>query len=542
MRLAIGNLRLWDYDRRPAPAAPAAVVLRAGLRRIAIRQSKLANAFTLVELIISIGLVLIVMLGVNFVFRMTGDTIGSGQVLSEQVRNNRGAQAIMFEDFGNMMPDGPFLFIRSQRVAAFRNAQDRLSDPSGSLASPTDAEILSRDIDGDGNEATIPAEAGQVALLSDRNHRVDRIGFFAQGLFRRQTGNDGQLVGDVTSNEAYVWYGHLKRPDFTSPTGDKQVWEHRNPGEKPYDQNANNALASQFILGRVQMLLREPDSSGNIYDRAGTTAQVHYRRADPWNNYTSVSPFSDQARSSEATAADRSWLSWSRYDLMGGSTRLARPLFANYVGDWWTEISNFRFQGNPFVVRPISATSAAKTVPVFLDGCTQFVVEYAGDFVEQATSGANTGRVIGLQPDGVIDFVAFNPGQASERREIRWHGFPRDINGDGVIRAKPMLGGANDLVDVVPLRDIYRTAGGTNASFERDLSNLPVPGSDFYANVNQTSGLLAPGTDADPTRYICAWGPNDTVRPKMIRVTIVLDDTSGRLAEGQTLEYVFQLP
>ena len=42
--------------------------------------------------------------------------------------------------------------------------------------------------------------------------------------------------------------------------------------------------------------------------------------------------------------------------------------------------------------------------------------------------------------------------------------------------------------------------------------------------------------------YTCAWGPADNVRPKMIRLTIVIDDPNGRLPDGQTYEYVFSLP
>jgi len=44
--------------------------------------------------------------------------------------------------------------------------------------------------------------------------------------------------------------------------------------------------------------------------------------------------------------------------------------------------------------------------------------------------------------------------------------------------------------------------------------------------------------------YNCAWTPSDNFRPKMIRITLVVDDPAGRNPnpEGQTFEYVFELP
>ena len=42
--------------------------------------------------------------------------------------------------------------------------------------------------------------------------------------------------------------------------------------------------------------------------------------------------------------------------------------------------------------------------------------------------------------------------------------------------------------------------------------------------------------------YTAAWGPNDTNRPKMIRIIATVDDPNGRLGVGQTYEYVINLP
>lgn len=561
MRLAIGNLRLGDSDRRPAAAAPEAVLPRAGLRRIAIRQSQLANAFTLVELIISIGLVLIVMLGVNFVFRMTGDTIGSGQVLSEQVRNNRGAQAIMFEDFGNMMPDGPALLLRSKAIFAFSNSQDEAGDRDYDRTGTPAQRLLAtrttdRNLDGDELD---PEDVTPLFAFGSRSHRADVISFFAQGLFRRQTGGvtpnglTGPLLADMTSNEAWIWYGHSRQYDGKNdPLQNGAYWL---PGEGVAPDNPNNFYASQWNLARVAILLRQPDASGRIEDRSNPPQAQMYYEAPPIPS-SGLFPLSPLVFGSQPGGADPARIERMRYDLAGTSASAYRTRLATWISrasanaDWWSLLfldDSYRFFSNPYVVKPITPASYARQASVFLQGASQFVVEYAGDFVSQnQTVGAAYGNVTDtfLSPggqDGEIDFVrqwndTDNNGQvdspefSSLRKVIRWYGFPRDTNGDGRIRA---VDG-----DVVPLRDLIA-----------DSPVLPAPLPSWFEKEWPTSGAQALDynyatlvTPDDRPAYTCAWGPNDTVRPRMIRVTIVLDDTSGRLAEGQTLEYVFQLP
>src|SRR4051794_12528936 len=103
------------------------------------------RGFTLIELMISIALVLLLVLGINQVFSLTGKTVGAGQAISDIQRNYRSGQNVIFEDFHNaVIEDGPFLIIRSEREYAWRNAADQQSDRDG--------EIRSRDINRDGNE------------------------------------------------------------------------------------------------------------------------------------------------------------------------------------------------------------------------------------------------------------------------------------------------------------------------------------------------------------------------------------------------------
>ena len=188
---------------------------------------------------------------------------------------------------------------------------------------------------------------------------------------------------------------------------------------------------------------------------------------------------------------------------------------------------------------------------VFLANCSQFAVEYAGDFVTQVKAdpyGAtpaerqppDEGRVASNEPDDVLDFVKAPDGAVN----VRWYGLPRDANGDGRIEGGGGRGQSNRLTDVVPLRDVRRTASvrktgeRDEAPFERmtdekGRQRLPFPAGGDYA-----------GSMPEGATYVVAWGPDTagSPRPLMLRIVFALDDPSGRLSEAQTYEYVVRLP
>jgi hypothetical protein len=219
----------------------------------------------------------------------------------------------------------------------------------------------------------------------------------------------------------------------------------------------------------------------------------------------------------------------------------------------------------------MTSEAMAKAMPVLLNNCSQFLVEYAGDFVTQDTrqfvpdpSNANVlianvdwGNVTGPGPDNVIDFVVDHTGVTNTNylvaAKIRWYGLPRDTNGDRIIqgyannpnfpRALYQSGQAyngptksNELIDVVPLDDVLRTSTSVYqpAAFERELP-LPSTSGDYAMD-------LAPGA-AGPTkaafRYTCVWANN---APTMIRIVLKIEDPAGRLSEGQWYEYVVGAP
>src|SRR5205085_2771736 len=87
-------------------------------------------AFTLVEVMISVALVLVLILGINQVFRITASTVSSGQALSENVRNSRAVQTVLYNDLQKNpeFRNGPFLLIRNLAVPAYMRREDEQSD------------------------------------------------------------------------------------------------------------------------------------------------------------------------------------------------------------------------------------------------------------------------------------------------------------------------------------------------------------------------------------------------------------------------------
>src|SRR3954471_17231677 len=97
-----------------------------------IKANKPASAagFTLVELMISLVIVLILMLGINFVFSTSAKTISTGMALSSVGRDIRGARKTFAADFGNAVTadEMPAIIIHGEQIYAFRDKKDRLGD------------------------------------------------------------------------------------------------------------------------------------------------------------------------------------------------------------------------------------------------------------------------------------------------------------------------------------------------------------------------------------------------------------------------------
>lgn len=183
---------------------------------------------------------------------------------------------------------------------------------------------------------------------------------------------------------------------------------------------------------------------------------------------------------------------------------------------------NYRLAVPVYFGRPITATSMSQMTPLFIPGCSQFMVEFSGDFLRQDAAGA----VTAAGQDGKIDFL-IDPATGQER--TRWYGLPRDLNGDGVILGGVVGMDPNTLVDVVPIRDVLKTANLAALSNEATLPTL-------VTDYGLATGGLAAGAS-----YDVVWFTNQSY-PTNVRFIMKVEDTAGRVAAGRTYEFTMAMP
>jgi prepilin-type N-terminal cleavage/methylation domain-containing protein len=508
------------------------------------------SAFTLIELMISIALVLLLILGVNQIFTYTTQAVGAGEAVNSAIRYSRTLQSELDSDFAAMVSpgggpnDSASLIICSYANFAFHDKTDQASDLDG-FANTRD--LNNNHIEG---ESTVPGEIVQPWTYNLRNHRFDTLSFFARDLFSRQTGNLGTYADNMSSQEAWVWYGHLWLPDNNGNWTTSTL-----PGQGSLSTNPNNLFAVQFVLGRVAVLLREKSvdsNNGLIADNAGFY-QRFIDRQQPYPTGTTLAtdlqPLCANAPAAVGSTGDSSsWLLQdSRFDLAATSIQSFRNKLQSYISNtqvaasrtaWWDQmmdgnpnptiplpqpgnyvVSN-RFRCNPYAPKPLDSNGMAQASPYCLGGCGQFIVEYAGDYLTQQNnpSAIGYGGIQKVAPDGQIDYVLINPNTPQQRKQIIWYGLPRNTSGNASINR---FNG-----DVMPL------AVWTNnvpQSFEKTGPQM---------NFDSAGNLLTMQPGAP---YVCAWGPGD-VKPKLIRITVTVDDPTGRLPEGQTYQFIYAVP
>jgi hypothetical protein len=466
---------------------------------------------------------------------MSSDAVGANQAVSKIVRAHRSAQPVLAEDWRNGATDSPLFLISNEIgyggpgqpatwVTGFRNAQEQRDNGD---ADPTSFDGATHNFMAMGS--------------SDRIPRLDRLGFFARGSYRRATTPDDPSKALAGSGEAYIWVGQLAVD---------------NGNNKPV--HPENQFGSDRILGRMAILLKnrteltdgdKPVAGANATSTGGLWPLAY--DAKTMASYSDVAPVTlDQFRAQANQVYDNSI-----------------PALPNFVNNWYSTMEAdstgmaLRYWCNPTVTRPVTADVLSSKVPIFIPNCTQFIVEYAGDYLNQdpqtglpkngvnqnlQTNGgqydstkfdvaeavnekranADDPLIVHGTTDGQIDYILEKPGNTNDAtkwvRRIRWYGLPRDVNGDGKI----------DFNDVVPLADVLGPSGynirvngnATQASWEKVL---PKPAVADYATLANS--------DAANFRYICAWHNG---APPMIRILIKIDDPTGKLQDGQWYEYV----
>lgn len=165
------------------------------------------RAFTLVEIIVAIGLLAVVSVIIGTVFASIGETVTTGRQVSNLNRFAARVERTMRRDFDNMVRENGFLVIRNELTHTAGATPQRRS-----VALTATDTTLPGDDDNNGVE-----EPG-------RPRRVDEIMFFSRGEF---TSRRAPLHRDMVarSDTARVYYGHGQRriadysadPDLPTP-------------------------------------------------------------------------------------------------------------------------------------------------------------------------------------------------------------------------------------------------------------------------------------------------------------------------------------
>jgi hypothetical protein len=579
-RLPIADCRFEFTDGRPSRVAA-----QPNHSALGIRHSAISPAFTLVEVLVSIAIALLLIVGISKIFGLAQQASGMGTTLSRQNDTARTIQSVLSNDFQNMVTDtnvSAGFVISSYAAAAFRNVQDFQTGPdqTNPMSFPTATNVTA---------ASAPEQAFSTNF---RIHRLDHMCFFESGFFQRQTGDPtpqgANLVSINQSREAFVWLGHLSIPNNDAISN----WNYLQPdlpnGNGDYFgpgcfartsrqatgalHNDNNLYASSWILGRqVIVLTSSPTVPFGQYFQ-------HYL---PGGN-TLIVPLSmylpDLVQPARVVPIYASRVDIS-YNSMSDIQKIVAQLGGNggytTTGDghfWWESLGGLianrisgtiqadrRYFCNPLPTKPnpfptgapaaqwLSA-SAAQTAPIFVRGCTQFIVEFAGDYAAQNSDGSINQR---LQSQGItdnqIDFIVDNSDPAHPQRRIRWYGFPRDTGTDpGTTNASPPVpDGALDYNDVMPVSWYTNgPVGGTGRyQFERAIpTRVGIPTSQMPLNAVGVNLPTVPAFSSDA--YVCAWGPDipPEQRPKLIRITIAIDEPTGRLNSEQYYEFIYAVP
>lgn len=186
------------------------------------RTNQNRNAFTIVEILVVIGILVVVAVGVATIFGSVGDTVARGRKLSELNQFAARIERVMREDFERMTRDGFLVIVNKNAdlgddVQLFRGDQ---TDP---------------DDDGD----------------FGRPRRSDEIMFFARGVFETQRRAIDPTMR-ATSNEAAIYYGHGQKraPDLVNVDANNNYFFNPQPWDNNFDPAIDTRLGVETV-GRV---------------------------------------------------------------------------------------------------------------------------------------------------------------------------------------------------------------------------------------------------------------------------------------------------
>ena len=227
------------------------------------------SAFSLVEVMISIALCLILMFGINIDLQ-SDDRYRRGWPGDQldHTPHTCAVQSVMYNDMCvAVLAGSPCFIISGRRVTAFRNRADEQGDRDydpGAGAAARELGDPALETSTVTTPRTPPVTFGEEvspAIYNERrSHRIDRLAFFTRDLYRRQTGDAGNVrQHDVGHRGVGLVMGIFDSPTDPPPTF-RPTRNTSSPESSSCADNPNNFDASQFLLGRMAVLLKDPST------------------------------------------------------------------------------------------------------------------------------------------------------------------------------------------------------------------------------------------------------------------------------------------
>lgn len=491
--------------------------------------SRINRAFTLVELMVAVGLLLVVIVAVSRIFSTASKVASLGEAVNDILQETGAIERQIRTDISRLDYDGVLVI----QCVAIKNNANQLSLPSAPLIDPTRPE-----------DATI---------------RCDQLVFFSKGTqtSARFAGNQdlGPFNGLARSNLSRILYGHgVQLPDLI-PMGaastsrpDPIAFSERPLLPWSFDNTAGGSLeyrywwgsgagvtngsqpeARDWTLARQAILLADDGGDLKRFHKATDTTPTTY------GNNSAVSLF-EQANL-ETVITDANLLPNynvinSRVDVAATNLNDIRKILAPVGSTTWRQRIINGFFG-PFagygqlagyvrsekIAPSMNRQDVMLTTPTLATNCSGFMVDWT--WGEYQVSGVIPDPLVPTKWYGFSDFQ----GLADEARGVRTLTEVLNPVPEGSFIVPSVIEGAmgTPIPYLCPLGTsgpikIYTAVFGFN-------SDKPL----FQTLDMQTTGTVSVRDDYTP------W-------PTALRITMQLHDPEKRIEQGKTLQLIVELP
>lgn len=466
-------------------------------------------AFTLVELMIAIVVMLVVIAAAARIFGTVTKVAGLGEATSDVLQEASAIERQLRNDIERLSKDG-FFAIRCVEV---RN------DVNGPLINPL---------------------LDPLAMI-----RADQLVFFTYGResTQRWIGSNDQGQGfDYNSNhqaiESRVYYGHA----YQLPS-QELVQDGIDDVDEIVDADAT-ALIVPWWFGSMNHWVTNFNSPGNQTVSADATqpsslkwllARQQVLLADDGGGFADF--LNDGLDNATSGIWDRA-LRDSRVDIAATQFNDIRNAVTDFGANSWV---NQQAQMSSAMLYPRAeryATTAREidqmiTKPVLSSGCSSFIIDWT---YEEGT---------GFTPGFSGFFVDTDPMSGSP--EHPWFGLNSDLDGDGFadhVAATYDTGVYWNVAQTINEDAIERYTNDGGGALTATSNTIEANGARVYEAFfgYNTSEPLNPDT-GEPWHWQDAnHGRNYTPWPSAIRVTMVLHDPASRLEQGREVQFVINLP